>query len=80
MAFAGATSAWISDGPGAAAHGEAGHPAQTRELPEPVLALKCVYPVGAEPGTRPSCSSIESRSNIRLNETCLPSRKRSTWM
>jgi hypothetical protein len=31
-------------------------------------------------GTRPNCSSIESRSNIKLNETCLPSRKRSTWM
>jgi hypothetical protein len=28
----------------------------------------------------PSCSSIESRSNIKLNETCLPSRKRSTWI
>ena len=31
-------------------------------------------------GMRPSCSSIERRSNIKLKETCLPSRKRSTWM
>jgi len=32
------------------------------------------YPAGAGVGTRPSCSSIISRSNIRLNEACLPSR------
>jgi hypothetical protein len=36
--------------------------------------------VGGGAGTRPNCSSIESRSNIKLNETCLPSRNRSTWM
>ena len=38
----------------------------------------CAHPVGGGAGKRPSCSSIESRSNIKLNETCLPSRKRST--
>ena len=32
------------------------------------------YPASAGVGTRPSCSSIISRSNIRLNEACLPSR------
>src|SRR5215470_18063685 len=31
-------------------------------------------PAGAGAGMRPSCSSISSRSNIRLNETCRPSR------
>lgn len=35
--------------------------------------------VGVAVGTRPSCSSISSRSNARLNEMCRPSRKRSTW-
>ena len=37
-------------------------------------------PVGAGAGMRPSCSSISSRSKIRLKEMCLPSRKRSTWI
>jgi len=38
------------------------------------------YAATADVGTRPSCSSIVSLSNIRLNETCLPSRKRRTWI
>jgi hypothetical protein len=37
-------------------------------------------PAGVAAGMRSSCSSISSRSNIRLNEACVPSRKRSTWM
>ena len=45
----------------------------------PRLRDGCVYPVArAGAGLRPSCSSIESLSNIKLNETCLPSRNRST--
>jgi hypothetical protein len=36
--------------------------------------------VGVDARRRPSCSSIRSRSNIKLKEVCLPSWKRSTWM
>ena len=35
---------------------------------------------GAGAGIRSSCSSSRSRSYIRLKDTCLQSRKRSTWM
>jgi len=44
------------------------------------LFLTRVYAAAEGVGRNPSCSSIISWSNIRLNETCLPSRKRSTWM
>ena len=47
---------------------------------ETLLLSAIYYPSGAGAGMRPSCSHINSRSNIRLNEACLPARKRSTWM
>ena len=49
---------------------------ETSKLPVFELAFNCLMRAGA----RPSCSSIISRSNIRSNDTCLPSRKRSVWM
>ena len=44
------------------------------------LAVRTPRATLAGVGMGPSCSSIRSRSNIRLKETCLPSRKRSTSM
>jgi hypothetical protein len=42
----------------------------------PLVIKSRVHPTAAEAGMRPNCSIIERWSNIKLNETCLPSRKR----
>jgi hypothetical protein len=39
-----------------------------------IVPVHVAQPAGAGAGMRPSCSSISSRSNIRLKETCRPSR------
>jgi hypothetical protein len=39
-----------------------------------IVPVHVAQPVDAGAGMRPSCSSISSRSNIRLKETCRPSR------
>ncbi len=48
--------------------------------PSPVVPAGVDQALRVCAGTSPSCSSIKSRSNIRLNVGCFPSRKRSTWM
>jgi hypothetical protein len=54
-----------------------GEPAQAASYHDDTIHV--AQPVGAGAGRMPSCSSICSRSKIRLKEMCLPSRKRSTW-
>lgn len=53
-----------------------GEPAQAASCDDDVqiVPVHVAQPVGAGAGTRPSCSSIASRSKIRLKETCRPSR------
>ena len=59
-----------------------GEPAQAASYHDDmqIVPVHVAQRAGAGAGVRPSCSSIASRSKIRLKEMCLPSRKRSTWM
>ena len=53
-----------------------GEPAQAASYRDDmqIVPLHVAQPVGAGAGMMPSCSSISSRSKIRLKEMCLPSR------
>jgi hypothetical protein len=59
-----------------------GEPAQAASYHDDmqIVPVHVAQPAGAGAGMMPSCSSIASRSKIRLKEMCLPSRKRSTWI
>ena len=48
-------------------------------FPDAHVEVGGLHIAGDVAGTRPSCSSISSRSNMRLKDTCRPSRNRSTW-
>ena len=53
-----------------------GEPAQAASYHDDmqIVPVHVAQPAGADAGMRPSCSSIASRSKIRLKETCRPSR------